>query len=52
MDKSEVKKRLDICSSCPHREPKFLAPAQCGLCGCVLKVKASMSGEKCPIEKW
>jgi len=47
-----TKKRLTICNGCPHKESKFLAPTQCGLCGCVLKIKAALENESCPAGKW
>lgn len=52
MANERTKKRLQICNTCPHKELKFLAPSQCGVCGCVLKVKARIAGESCPLGKW
>ncbi len=52
MANERTKKRLQVCNTCPHKELKFLAPSQCGVCGCVLKVKARIAGESCPLGKW
>lgn len=45
----EEKKRLNLCTECPHfgTEQKV-----CGLCECYIPVKVKQLYEKCPIEKW
>jgi len=45
-------KRLKVCNSCEHLEKKFLSPSKCGVCGCVVKLKAIIKGEECPLGKW
>lgn len=45
----EQNKRLDICDECDHL---YTEAARCNLCGCYVKVKAWMSTEHCPQEKW
>jgi len=40
--------RLRICASCPYGGEK----RRCDMCGCGIKVKASLSNSKCPLKKW
>jgi hypothetical protein len=52
MTDSFARKRLKVCNSCEHLEKKFLSPSKCGGCGCVVKLKAVIKGEECPLGKW
>ena len=47
---SEVyKKRIDICKSCVKY---FKLTGNCKVCGCFMKIKARVSQQYCPEEKW
>ncbi|MGD1910619.1 MAG: DUF6171 family protein [Rivularia sp. (in: cyanobacteria)] len=47
--KSEVEKRLEICSCCE----KYNAQAKrCTVCGCFMLVKANIETSECPDGKW
>ena len=47
---SEVyKKRIDICKSCVYY---FKPTGSCKICGCFMKLKARISQQYCPEEKW
>lgn len=41
--------RLRICSECPHKIKRLNV---CGLCKCVLPLKARFKHAKCPENKW
>ena len=43
VSKDMYKKRIEICETCPHRKN-----IKCGLCGCVIAVKARMETTNCP----
>jgi len=44
-----AKQRYDLCKSCPE----FIKlTAQCKKCGCLMKIKTTMSMAFCPIGKW
>jgi len=43
--------RLYLCSICPSLKD-LAGQMQCGECSCLLKVKAGLSGMKCPLGKW
>ncbi len=47
----EYTDRLAICKSCPYMKKK-LTGSYCELCGCIIKIKAKMPDEKCPVGKW
>ena len=41
--------RLTVCEGCVH----YHAPDdRCKVCGCLVKVKASLEVESCPVNKW
>ena len=42
--------RMEACLSCDHIIKKD--PKTCGLCGCVLKVKARWRTSDCPDNRW
>jgi ribosomal protein L37AE/L43A len=44
--------RLDICKSCSQYEVNRWGAGMCNECGCVIKWKASLRGQNCPIGKW
>ena len=44
--KIEAERRLEICSTCPHRKGQ-----NCSLCGCFLPAKATTESP-CPAGKW
>lgn len=46
----EYQKRLQICSQCPHIQNQKVP--FCGLCGCLIKIKARLHDFACPIGKW
>ena len=48
-DKSTKEERLAICEGCIH----YHTPDdRCKICGCLMKVKASLAVESCPVNKW
>lgn len=49
VEKEIYKERLDICRACPEY---FKVTGNCKLCGCFMKVKASMAFMACPAGKW
>ena len=40
--------RFDICQNCND----FMYGSTCGVCGCVMQVRARLSDGKCPKKKW
>ena len=49
----ERKARLAVCVVCEHFQPATsTTQPTCGLCGCVVKLKAWMATEDCPADKW
>jgi len=40
---SEYQDRLEACNTCPHKKE-----STCGLCGCVIALKAKMATSDCP----
>lgn len=53
------KSRLKICWHCPAAKPMISAGVviigkkdRCGKCDCIIKAKAAIRGESCPIGKW
>lgn len=44
----EYKDRLQTCATCEH----FLRERRCGLCGCVVAMKAQMKTADCPDNRW
>ena len=44
--------RLKICSACPHVIKLTPDLWQCGVCTCLLQVKAGLATEKCPKKLW
>ena len=44
-----AKERLSICQACPFY---FKPTTQCKKCGCIMKVKTTLSNAACPIDKW
>ena len=45
------KKRLIICNKCEKSE--LISNIKvCGICGCIIKAKVTISSEKCPLNKW
>tara|TARA_R100001443_G_C3305739_1_gene166453 strand:+ start:284 stop:691 length:408 start_codon:yes stop_codon:yes gene_type:complete len=51
VDKKTYKERLDICRGCKHY---FKYTGNCGICGCFMRIKASMSIMECADDpkKW
>lgn len=45
----EEKNRLAICSCCPHIIRNESGIDQCGICYCVLSLKAKFVDERCPL---
>jgi hypothetical protein len=48
-DKSTKEERLAICDGCVDYD---VPDDRCKVCGCIMKVKASLAVECCPISKW
>lgn len=42
-----AQERLRFCKDCPSR-----IGILCGECGCVLKAKARLMDEECPLDRW
>jgi hypothetical protein len=49
--RDEYQNRLTICESCNHKQTTLNINV-CGLCGCVIRTKASVSNQSCPDNKW
>ena len=49
VNKKTYKERLDICRSC---EFYFAPTGNCKVCGCFMRIKASMGVMECPKEYW
>lgn len=47
VDVDQYRDRLLICQSCPERNGY-----SCGVCGCLLRVKAIGSDWDCPLGRW
>ena len=48
-DQSIVNSRLNECNNCEHY---IKSTTTCKKCGCFMKIKAQLSNQKCPIDKW
>ena len=48
-EKSESKKRISICNSCPYYRSKVKI---CRKCGCFMPAKILFKNNTCPIGKW
>jgi len=44
-----TKSRLQICSKCEHYN---LTTKMCGVCHCIMPLKARLASTKCPKKKW
>ncbi|MCC8161163.1 MAG: DUF6171 family protein [Oscillospiraceae bacterium] len=40
--------RFSVCAECDS----FMYGSTCGVCGCVMQVRARLSDGKCPKKKW
>ena len=51
MNKRQIiaSERMAICQKCEHY---IELTSQCKKCGCFMKIKTQMLGQKCPIDKW
>lgn len=49
VEKEVAVMRYDTCKSC-DRFVKFTT--QCKECGCVMRMKTKIKGQKCPLGKW
>lgn len=47
-DKDTYNSRFKICLDCD----KFMYGSTCGVCGCVMQVRARLRDGKCPKKKW
>lgn len=47
VDKTEYQRRLEICNTCPQKNND-----RCGVCNCILAIKAQAKVWHCPINKW
>lgn len=48
VDRFEYEDRVSTCLSCEHLKNK----KRCGLCGCVVEVKAAWATAECPDGRW
>ena len=48
---SKYTDRINVCYPCDQSERKMLG-LFCKICGCNMKLKARIDGEKCPLGKW
>ena len=49
----EWKARLAVCVKCEHfQKATSTTQPTCGLCGCVVKLKAWLATERCPAGTW
>lgn len=46
------KNRIEICKKCEYFNSYLDKLYQCSVCKCVLNIKARMSNQKCPLDKW
>lgn len=46
------KERIKICESCDKMKVVLGYIKQCSLCWCLLDIKARVTSESCPIDKW
>ena len=49
VNKKTYKERLDICRGCEHY---FKPTGNCKVCGCFMRIKASIGVMECPKEYW
>ena len=47
VSEDEQKRRLRICSECPH-----YTGSRCELCGCFMGFKTRLRSSTCPIDRW
>ena len=51
VSEEEFTRRIEICKACEH----FIYGTTCRQCGCVIQIKAKLTGAKCPnpyYDKW
>lgn len=48
----EIDSRKSICEACEHISLLAGVMDRCALCGCPVRLKVLVSGEKCPAGKW
>ena len=49
----EWKARLAVCGTCEHfQKATSTTQPTCGLCGCLVKLKAFLQTERCPDSRW
>ncbi len=46
-----LQKRLATCESCPHVQKQILG-STCGICGCLIGLKAKYAAMDCPKHFW
>lgn len=51
LDKETIEKRLNVCTECEYLKQTILG-GKCLKCGCLLKFKAGLKSQDCPIGKW
>ncbi len=51
ISKKEYENRLSVCNDCLFKR-RSLHGDRCGVCKCILKMKARWSTESCPKDKW
>jgi hypothetical protein len=49
LTRTERKERLDICRGCDHFSKRL---STCGICGCFMPLKTTLSNAECPIGLW
>lgn len=48
VDETTYKERFNICSDCE----RLMYGQTCAACGCIIQVRARLSGGRCPKKKW
>jgi hypothetical protein len=51
-DDAEIERRQGICATCPNAKLLAGVVNRCALCGCAIRAKVRIKGEKCPAGKW
>ena len=44
--------KLKICHSCEFIHKPIMGKPKCEVCGCIVRLKVQVKGDKCPMDKW